>query len=237
MIPAVPALLAVLWGIPQHPAVSPHTASHRTGPSRAIHRHALLDQAARRQPTGGYPYAMAPCEFGGTGGLDCANPRDHGDMYDWGYPGAGGFRPGDPWGYEYRNCTSYVAWQLSQAGVKPVLFSDLGNATAWITGVTGESGVVVNQVPSPGAVAVWAVATGVGHVAWVDAVRRAADGTTTITVSDYNYAGTGTFATHAVTAPPTGFIHFPRRQQPMGAGVAGPHRSGGPSRPASAGSP
>jgi surface antigen len=94
--------------------------------------------------------------------------------------------------------------------VRPALFSDLGNATAWIASVTGESGVVVNRVPSAGAVAVWAVATGVGHVAWVDSVRRAAGGTTAVTVSDYNYAGTGTFATHAVSVPPTGYIHFPR---------------------------
>jgi surface antigen len=205
VIPAVPALLAMLWGIPQHPA-----ATRRTVQREAVRRHPVLEQAARHRATGGYPYATAPCEFGTAGGLDCANPRDHGDDYDWGYPGAGGFRPGDPWGYEYRNCTSYVAWQLSHSGVRPVLFSDLGNATAWITGATGESGVVVNRIPSPGAVAVWAVTTGVGHVAWVDSVGRATSGTMTVTVSDYNYAGSGTFARHDVTVPPTGYIHFPR---------------------------
>ncbi|HUN33053.1 MAG TPA: CHAP domain-containing protein [Trebonia sp.] len=194
-IPAVPALLAVLWGLPQN-AAAPHQAAR---------------PAVTRQATGGYPYALAPCEFGAAGGADCANPRDRGgDMYDWGYQGTTGFRAGDPWGYEYRNCTSYVAWQLSASGVRPVLFSDLGNATGWIASVTGESGVVVNRVPSPGAVAVWAVAAGVGHVAWVDSVRRAAGGPATVTVSDYNYAGTGLFATHAVTIPPTGYIHFPR---------------------------
>jgi surface antigen len=204
-IPAVPALLAALWGIPQQA-----TVSHQAVPRQAMERPAPRDRAAREAVTGGYPFATAPCEFGGAGGSDCANPRDHGDAYDWGYPGSEGFRAGDPWGYEYRNCTSYVAWQLSRSGVRPVLFSDLGNATAWIASVAGEPGVAVNRVPSAGAVAVWAVAAGVGHVAWVDSVRRAA-GTTTVTVSDYNYAGTGTFATHAVTVAPTGYIHFPRR--------------------------
>lgn len=199
-IPAVPALLAVLWGIPQHQAV----------PNQEVPNQAAQQRGVQRQVAGGYPYSTAPCEFRLAGGADCANPHDRGDMYDWGYPGAEGFRAGDPWGYEYRNCTSYVAWQLSQSGVKPVLFSDLGNATAWIASVAGESGVVVNRVPSPGAVAVWAVAAGVGHVAWVDSVRRADGGTMTVTVSDYNYAGTGTFATHAVTVPPSGYIHFPR---------------------------
>jgi surface antigen len=209
LIPVVPALLAVLWGIPAHPAVTRHAVQRHAVPHRAARSRAVLERAAPGQ-VAGYPYAAAPCEFGVAGGPDCANPRDHGDLYDWGYPGSGGFRPGDPWGYEYRNCTSYVAWQLSRSGVRPVLFSDLGNATAWLTSVAGESGVIVNRVASPGAVAVWAVATGVGHVAWVDAVRRGGGGKATVTVSDYNYAGTGAFATHAVAVSPTGYIHFPR---------------------------
>jgi len=201
-IPAVPALLAVLWGIPQHQAVPDQPARH------VVRQHTTRVTGTR--VTGGYPYATAPCEFGVAGGPDCANPRDRDDMYDWGYPGTASFRAGDPWGYEYRNCTSYVAWQLSQSGVRPVLFTDLGNATTWIASVTGESGVSVNRVPSPGAVAVWAVAAGVGHVAWVDSVHRAAGGPMTVTVSDYNYAGTGTFDSHEVQVPPTAYIHFPR---------------------------
>jgi surface antigen len=203
-IPAVPALLAVLWGVPQQQTVADQAMPHQ----------AVLHRAARYQGTGGYPYAAASCEFGAAGGQDCANPRARDDVYDWGYPGAGGFRAGDPWGYEYRNCTSYVAWHLSHAGVRPVLFSDLGNASQWIAGVAGEPGVVVNQAPSPGAVAVWVIASGVGHVAWVDSVHRGAGGggagKLTVTVSDYNYTGTGTYATHALTVPPTGYIHFPR---------------------------
>jgi surface antigen len=67
--------------------------------------------------------------------------------------------------------------------------------------------VVVNEVPAPGTIAVWVVSAGVGHVAWVDSLR---DGGQEIVVSDYNYAGTGVFATHLMTSPPTGYIHFPR---------------------------
>jgi surface antigen len=158
----------------------------------------------------GYPYASASCEFGAAGGPHCANPRDPGDLYDWGYAGTAGghFRPSDPWGYEYRNCTSYVAWRLARAGVRVSLFRDLGNASQWIASVARERGVVVNRIPSPGTVAVWVVSAGVGHVAWVDSVRPAATGVT-VTVSDYNYARTGAYATHVVTTPPTGYIHFP----------------------------
>jgi surface antigen len=163
---------------------------------------------------GGYPYASATCEFGAQGGPACADPGRPGDLYNWGYRDARGgeFRPSDPWGYEYRNCTSYVAWRLSRAGVPAALFTGLGNASQWIAGVAREPGVVVNDVPAPGAIAVWVVATGVGHVAWVDSAGHGNAGRNgAVLVSDYNYAGTGVFATHQVTSPPTGYIHFPPR--------------------------
>jgi surface antigen len=180
------------------------------------------------QSSAGYPYASATCKFGAAGGPHCANPRDPGDLYDWGYagPAGGHFQPSDPWGYEYRNCTSYVAWRLARARVPVSLFRDLGNASQWIAGVVRERGAVVNRIPSPGAVAVWVVSAGVGHVAWVDSVRPAATGMT-VTVSDYNYAGTGAFATHVVTSPPSGYIHFPRGATPP----VTPRTSPGPDPP------
>jgi len=87
------------------------------------------------------------------------------------------------------------------------LFTGLGDASRWIASVAREPGVMVDEVPAPGAVAVWVASAGVGHVAWVDSLRA---GGTQIVVSDYNDAGTGVFAAHLVTSPPTGYIHFPR---------------------------
>jgi surface antigen len=201
-------LLAMLAQALAAPAVlaGPHGGHHPVG---AVVR-AAQDSHAATPPTGGYPYASAVCEFGTAGGPHCANPRNSTDTYDWGYGGTPGspFRASDQWGYEYRNCTSYVAWRLDRAGVRARLFTDLGNASLWLAGVARERGVVVNLVPSPGAVAVWATSTGVGHVAWVDSTRSGPAGVT-VTVSDYNYDGTGTFATHVVTASPSGYIHFP----------------------------
>ena len=166
VVPAV--LVHALWG----------TSGHGAGPP------------PDGLTAGGYPYASATCEFGAAGGPACADPSRPGDLYNWGYRDspAGDFRPSDPWGYEYRNCTSYVAWRLSRARVPAGLFTGLGDASQWIASVAREPGVVVNEVPAPGAVA----------------------GGTQIVVSDYNYAGTGVFATHLVTSPPTGYMHFPR---------------------------
>jgi surface antigen len=151
-----------------------------------------------------YPYAGAVCEFGATGGPDCANPHNANDMYDWGYWKSRKFGPSDQWGYEYRNCTSYVAWRLARAGVHPARFTDLGDASQWIANVRGKRGVVVNKRPSPGAVAAWDFA-GVGHVAWVVSVRGSR-----VTVADYNYAGTGVYDQHVIESSPTGYIHFSR---------------------------
>src|SRR4051794_39630936 len=85
--------------------------------------------------TGGYPWASAPCQFGSAGGASCINPNNSGDRYDWWWDENGNGvlnSPGelyDQWGYEYRNCTSYVAWKLSVNGYSPPF--DIGNANAW----------------------------------------------------------------------------------------------------------
>jgi surface antigen len=153
--------------------------------------------------TGGYPYANAVCEFGSAGGQSCVNPSNRNDLYDWGYWSGGTFEPYDQWGYEYRNCTSYVAWKLSTDGVSSSLFKDLGNADQWIGNVAGKAGVVVTRTPSVGAVAVWD-SPGVGHVAWVESVNGA-----TVTVSDYNYQETGNYDEHPIASTPTDYIDFP----------------------------
>jgi surface antigen len=153
--------------------------------------------------TGGYPYADAVCEFGSAGGAHCTNPSNSSELYAWGYWSGSTFEFYDQWGYEYRNCTSYVAWRLSAAGVNASLFTDLGNADTWISRVSGKPGVTVTSTPSPGDIAVWN-SPGVGHVAWVDSV----DGGT-VTVSDYNYLDNGTYDQHTISSPPTDYIYFP----------------------------
>ncbi|MGH3170257.1 MAG: CHAP domain-containing protein [Trebonia sp.] len=168
-----------------------------TAPADAIHV-----GSGNRQ----YAYATAVCEFGQPGGRYCADPRDpRDDLYDWGYWRGGVFDFADQWGYEYRNCTSYVAWRLAAAGVNTGLFRDLGNAAQWLSAVSGEAGVVINHTSSPGAVAVWESGT-YGHVAWVDSVSGSS-----VIVSDYNYAGTGAYARRRLGRAdgPAAYIHFP----------------------------
>jgi surface antigen len=151
----------------------------------------------------GYPYANAVCEFGASGGTHCVNPSNASDLYDWGYFSGSTFDAFDPWGYEYRNCTSYVAWRLANAGVNPALFSYLQNADDWLALARNKPGVTENSTATPGSVAVWN-GPGVGHVAFVESVTGG------VTVSDYNYAETGAYNPgHSLGTTPSGYIHFP----------------------------
>lgn len=165
----------------------------------------VLVAVAGAQPTPRYPWAGARCAFGDTGGAQCVNPKDRSDRYDWGLRERDGFHRYDPWGYEYRNCTSYVAWRLSKDGRSH--FSELGDAGDWPAAARtrAAAGVTRNHVASHGAAAVW-VAT--NHVAYVESTKGH------VTVSDYNARGTGRYwAPHPVTAydgkRPDWYIHFP----------------------------
>lgn len=158
-------------------------------------------------PSTAYPWAHASCEFGTAGGARCTNPTDRSDRYDWGLRGSGGFRRYDAWGYEYRNCTSYVAWRLSRAHKNE--FSLLGDASDWPASARARSsaGVVRNHTPTPGAAAVW-IAT--NHVAYVESTTRG------VIVSDFNARGTGRYwAPHPLREydgrAPDWYIHFPAR--------------------------
>jgi surface antigen/peptidoglycan hydrolase CwlO-like protein len=161
--------------------------------------------------TGSYPWANAPC-LGPGGGASCGN-------YNWGYPSGSSVplgAPGgyyDPWGYEYRNCTSYVAWKIATTSSSPIinsLISDLGNAAEWPGGASSR-GVSVSYGTNPqaGDAAVDPGGGGwQGHVMYVEAVN----GDGSIDVSQYNAGEDGTYSTASISASEASnldFIQFP----------------------------
>jgi surface antigen len=97
----------------------------------------------------------------------------------------------DPWNFYFRECTSYAAHRLNQAGTG---FSNSyggvhwGDANNWddaartLAAMPGYEHVTVDATPSVGDVA-QSDDGGFGHVAYVAAVN--ADGT--VTVEEYNY--------------------------------------------------
>lgn len=146
---------------------------------------------------GGYPWAQARA----TGfGSDWFVDENNNSRYD----GAASSESFDPYGFAYRNCTSYVAWRLHNAGFTVPYGRALGNAKTWADNARA-LGFHVDGNPRAGDVAVWTSGL-YGHVAFVEAVN----GDGSVNVSEYNalpaYAGLYS-ARNGVRA--TAYIHFP----------------------------
>ena len=125
-----------------------------------------------------------------------------------------GYRGQSRWGANYfktgHNCTSYVSWVLASAGVEAPWYP-MGNANVWDD--RGRGRVPVDDVPAPGAVAVWDGGTrlapgAAGHVAMVDVVAPGY-----IDVSDDTGAGlTRRIRIHQGSPYwPTSFVHIKDR--------------------------
>ena len=102
----------------------------------------------------------------------------------------------DPWGYSFRNCTSYVAQKVNQVFGKSV--SRWGNAASWASSAQslGYSLDSVNA-PQAGDIAVWGteVGGGLGHVAYVASVNG-----NVATFDEYNVAETGAYTNSYTSA-------------------------------------
>ena len=134
----------------------------------------------------GYPWAAALTVPGGT--------------YDWGYTtcptsapkcmnmkvyGTDGktYGESDPYGYVFRNCTSFVAWKLVSLGVDPSHVEGLGNGGQWYDKAANKSGLTRGTTPKVGAAAVIPATYDsngnlktFGHVAYVDKVNYDSSG-------------------------------------------------------------
>lgn len=135
---------------------------------------------------GGYPWGYAACIH--TGQVEGACPN-----YDWAVGGSI-WNP-QTGGYGYRNCTDYVSWKIRSEG--RYVPAGLGNAKDWDNNFPSDGS------PSPGDAAVSNAGT-YGHVMYVEAVH----GNGTITISDYNRAGTGKYATSTISAAGLSFLSF-----------------------------
>ena len=99
----------------------------------------------------------------------------------------------DPWGYFFKECVSFVASRLSNQGVNPSLFSNLGNGNMWLNARVPRS-----STPRPGMVAVYAK-NGQNHVSTVSGVSG-----DTFSGEEYNYAGSHAY--HAFAGRPISMV-------------------------------
>jgi surface antigen len=130
------------------------------------------------------------------------------------YPYRGTVNKLDPWGFYTGYCTSFVAFRLSQEGVrfhgsslqgpngKTAFF---GNGGSW-DGAAASIGYVVDSHATVGSVAVWHGGEGGawwgGHVAYVMAVDNAGNAT----VEEYNWSNYLRYGQRTTRAPR--YIHF-----------------------------
>jgi surface antigen len=118
----------------------------------------------------------------------------------------------DPWGFTMRQCVSYVAWRLADAGRPIDNAQGWGSASGW-DDTARQLGYTVTTRPTVGSVAQWDahesspfyanggtgsfVAGSMGHVAWVTKVYS--DGS--VQVAQYNGSGDRAYSTMHVQAP------------------------------------
>ena len=125
--------------------------------------------------------------FADDGGYPWANATTLNEAtYDWGYstcpPSDLGcknyskllynlngtiYGEADPWGYNLRNCTSYVAWKINQVFHKDI--SGWGNASNWAKAAASTYHVYQpsSYTPQKGDIAQWYSPSPWGHVAYV----------------------------------------------------------------------
>ena len=121
----------------------------------------------------------------------------------------------DPWNFYSRECTSFVAWRLTNDNRLP--FSNnwggvhWGNAYQW--GAAARAlGFAINGTPTVGSVAWWnganPSASSFGHVAWVARVYS----DRSILIEEYNYLSAGNYDQRhlypGTYSWPSGFIHL-----------------------------
>lgn len=108
----------------------------------------------------------------------------------------------DPWGYCYRQCTSFAAWRLYAAGKKPPKY--YGNAENWDNEAKA-NGYKTKSKPKVGAIAVWNGAE--GHVAYVEEILANGE----VRISEYNAVPPlgGKYSQRIISAnDPAAYIYF-----------------------------
>lgn len=124
---------------------------------------------------GGYPWGNAYCVHTRQVGGACYN-------YDWYFNG----NAWDPWGYGFRNCTSWVAYKLAADGKTG--FTYLGNAAQWPGGAAARGFSVTYGSGARAGDAAVNPNGYYGHVMYVEAVNG-----NQVIVSDYNRLGDGLY--------------------------------------------
>ena len=160
---------------------------------RSVNRQLLaLSRLVSSGGSGDYPWSNALC---------VATDQANGNCFDYEWYVNGKSDRQDPWGYYYRNCTSYVAWRSAQKGLE---VPGLGNGGQWANNSWKYSELSTGSVPKAGSFAVFTTG-GYGHVAYVEDVSGSE-----VLVSEYNFVADGVFSQRWIPkSQPTRYVYTP----------------------------
>lgn len=169
-----------------------------------------MSRVERVGGSGGYPWAEAQCAYTDISNGPCRHPTNSLGDYEWYVDGNKDDRR-DPWGYYYRNCTSYVAWKSAQFGFELDLDGpdrrSLGDGGSWADNASRYDGLSTGTQARPGSFAVFQIGN-FGHVAFVEKVRG-----NEILVSEYNLVADGVYSERWVSVhQPTSYVYTPFTQ-------------------------
>jgi len=147
--------------------------------------------------------------YGSVGSFQFRNYSGNSPCGGGGYPLCGGQDTyADQWGLYNRECVSYTAWAAyTQYGKYVTNFSGAGNAYQWPSTAEELMGASTNHTPEVGSVAILPSTPGfapIGHAMMVEAVL----GDGWVSVSQYNFGGTGEYSTMEIAASGVVFVHF-----------------------------
>jgi surface antigen len=184
----------------------------------------LVAAAPALADTGGYPWSSATALDEATDdyGYATCPSNDSGCMAQEYVLNGVTYGEYDPWNYYLRNCTSYVAWKISQE-FNGRNISGWGDAKSWATSAQNV-GYHLDSTPQVGDIAVWGpeVGDGHGHVAYVASVSNGV-----ATFDEYNVAETGAYTDSYTSADHPGGQVYPDWYIHMGTPADGGGGSGG----------
>lgn len=118
------------------------------------------------------------------------------------YPCWGGAGCVDPWGLYKRECVSYTAFKVQQAGKRMPYFGGRGNAKEWPS-TAASFGISSGSEPREKSVAI-SYAGPYGHSMWVEQVLPGGR----IKVSEYNYGVDGRYTERIIPSAGLTYIYF-----------------------------
>lgn len=148
-------------------------------------------QAANRSSSGGGGTIVA--SGNGGGGYPYNNVS---------YPCWSGSGCVDPWGLYKRECVSYTAFKVQQAGKRMPYFGGRGNAKLWPS-TAASFGISSGSEPRAKSVAV-SYAGPYGHTMWVEEVLPGGK----MRISEYNYNIDGRYTERIISSAGYTFVYF-----------------------------